>query len=121
MTQHKNQSAIFNPLGVWDKKIVIIWAGWVGSTSAYYIAQMWCNNITIIDYDEVELHNTASQFYKQSDIGKMKVEALKENIRDFTGVEVTSINDKYNIAPYFLFNKDEITITEKHLLNIKYD
>jgi len=27
----------------------------------------------------------------------MKVEALKENIRDFTGVEVTSINDKYNI------------------------
>jgi len=45
---------------------------------------MGCENITLVDYDEVELHNTASQFYKTSDIGKLKVEALKDNILDFT-------------------------------------
>ena len=98
MSRDKNQLWLFDSQNDYaKKKIVIIWVGWVWSVSAYYIAQMWCQNITIVDMDEVEIHNTASQFYGSKDLGKSKVLALQENIKMFTAIEVTAINWEYNI------------------------
>lgn len=94
-SKHKWQLDIYNPDFDGQKKIVIVWAGWIGSTTAYALAQMWCNDITVIDFDEVELHNTASQFYKQSQLWIPKVIALRDNIEEFTWVRIIPINEKF--------------------------
>ena len=93
----KNQMWLFNPnMDYANKKIVIVWVWWVGSVSTYYLSQMWCNNITVIDMDEVEIHNTMSQFYKASDVWKLKTDALQKNIKDFNEINVNVINWEYN-------------------------
>lgn len=96
ISKHKGQLDIYNPQFDGQKKIVIIWAGWIWSTTAYALAQMWCEDITVVDYDKVELHNTASQFYKTTDIGNSKVEALYKNVFEFTWVKIETIYSKFN-------------------------
>lgn len=92
----KNQVGLFDPEADYaNKKIVIVWAGWSWSVASYYITQMWCTDVTVIDFDDVEIHNTASQFYKQSDIGKFKVDAMKENLLDFNWIEIKTFNEPY--------------------------
>lgn len=99
MSKNKNQLGLFDPDADYaKKKVLIVWAWGVGSTSAYYITQMGMSDVTVVDFDEVEIHNTSSQFYRQEDIGKMKVEALKENLMMFNGVSINAIVDKYNIS-----------------------
>lgn len=94
-SKHHNQLDIFDPDTDGKKKILIVGAWGIGSTTAYALAQMGFQNITVVDFDEVELHNTASQFYRQDQLGVMKVEALKQNIKDFTGVEIEAICGKF--------------------------
>lgn len=94
-TRHANQLSIFNPLLDWDKKILIVWAGWIGSDTARCLAKTWFNDITVVDFDEVENHNVASQFYKESQLGISKVSALQENVKDFSWVDIKVINGKY--------------------------
>ncbi len=90
----KNQTSILN----WERQpnILIVWVGWVWSMTALVLAKMWLKNITIIDWDEVEDHNVASQFYKESQMWVSKVEALKENVLEFTWVEVTAIHWRWD-------------------------
>lgn len=92
--RYSNQLDIVNPKFE-QTSIVIIGAGWIGSTTCMCLAQMWIKDITIIDYDEVENHNLASQLYKETDIGKLKVEALKDNVKEFTWIEIKVFNEKF--------------------------
>jgi hypothetical protein len=55
---------------------------------AYGLAKLGLKSILIYDFDKVEEHNLASQFYSINDIGKSKTECLKSHIRDFTGTEI---------------------------------
>ncbi len=97
MSKSKNQLWMFDPDADYaKKKVVIVWVWGVWSVAAYYISQMWCSDITIIDMDEVEVHNTASQFYKQSDLRRTKVDALSENISVFNWVTCKTFNEPYN-------------------------
>ncbi len=59
---------------------------------------MGFNDITVIDFDEVELKNTSSQLYKQEDIGELKTYALQENVKAFTGVEIKAICKSFEPA-----------------------
>lgn len=96
MSKSKNQLWMFDPDADYsNKKIVIVWVWWVWSVAAYYVSQMWCKNITVIDMDDVEIHNTSSQFYKQSDIRRSKVDALSENIAVFNDVNMETFNEPY--------------------------
>lgn len=92
--RYANQLDIINPKFE-QTKVVIIWAGGIGSTTTMCLAQMGIKDITVIDYDEVENHNLASQLYKESDIGKPKTIALQENVKTFTWIDITAINDKF--------------------------
>lgn len=67
-----------------DKKVLIVWAWWIWSMTTYFLAQMWVENITVVDYDSVETHNVSSQFYKTWQEERGKVYALYDNILDFT-------------------------------------
>ncbi len=75
--------------------VTIIGAGATGSFTALSLAKMGVRNITVYDFDTVEEHNLPNQFYRQCDLGKPKVEALKEIIREFEGIDIMARNEKY--------------------------
>lgn len=79
--------------------IHVLGAGGIGSWTVLILAKMGCSNIICYDNDKVEDHNVASQFYKESQLGEEKVEALKENVLEQTGIEISAapIIDQENI------------------------
>lgn len=94
--QHLTRQMDLIPLDVLSTKINIIGAGAIGSFTALALAKMGFNNITSIDFDHIDVENMNCQFFRFSDIGKPKVEALKHLIKDFTKTEIESINDTWN-------------------------
>ena len=93
--RHTGQYEIFNPEDYADKSVLIVGAGGIWSTTAYGLAQMWIQNITVVDYDNVEDHNVATQFYKEAQAWTNKIQALRDNIKEFTGVEIEAIDGKF--------------------------
>lgn len=63
-----------------DSRIHIIGCGSVGSTLAENLARSGVTKFTLWDFDYVEAHNIANQMFTQADIGRLKVEALKDII-----------------------------------------
>ena len=61
-----------------DAMIHIIGCGSVGSTVAENLARCGITKMTLWDFDTVEEHNIVNQMFRQQDIGKPKVEALKD-------------------------------------------
>lgn len=88
-----SQNSIYNPENQ-KLKIVVIGCGSTGSFLALTLAKMGLNKIKVIDYDKVEAKNIPNQFFRNQDIGKYKVDALKEIIRDFTDTEIQTENIK---------------------------
>jgi hypothetical protein len=67
----------FNPND--DKsRVHILGCGSVGSTVAENLARCGVANMTLWDFDCVERHNIVNQMFRQQDIGKPKVEALRD-------------------------------------------
>jgi tRNA A37 threonylcarbamoyladenosine dehydratase len=93
--EHLTRQLDVIPLNCLNRQITIIGAGAVGSYSAFALAKMGFNNITIYDFDEVDIVNLNAQIYRFSDIGKSKVEALKDIIKDFTGINLQIKNERY--------------------------
>ena len=81
-----------------ELKVCIVWAGWIGSNSAYCLAKQWIENIKVIDFDKVEIENTGSQFYTEKHIGEYKVEALQKQIEEQTGVKIDTVKTKYKAS-----------------------
>lgn len=63
-------------------RIHIIGCGSVGSTIAENLVRCGVTNITLWDFDKVEPHNIVNQMFRQQDIGRLKVEALKDLLAD---------------------------------------
>lgn len=59
-------------------RIHIIGCGSVGSTVAENLARCGVTKMTLWDFDKVEAHNIVNQMFRQQDVGKLKVEALKD-------------------------------------------
>jgi molybdopterin/thiamine biosynthesis adenylyltransferase len=86
------------PMTALNNSITIIGAGAVGAWTTLALAKMGFTNLTVIDYDTVDIVNLNSQLYRYKDINKPKVEALKEIVKDFTDIDITIVNDKYTGA-----------------------
>lgn len=65
-----------------DARIHIIGCGSVGSTIAENLARCGITKMTLWDFDRVEPHNICNQMFRQQDVGKLKVEALKDILTD---------------------------------------
>ena len=65
-----------------DARIHIIGCGSVGSTVAENLARSGVTNMTLWDFDTVEPHNLANQMFRQKDVGKTKVEALLDILKE---------------------------------------
>lgn len=65
-----------------NARIHIIGCGSVGSTIAENLARCGVTKMTLWDFDRVEPHNICNQMFRQQDVGKLKVEALKDILTD---------------------------------------
>lgn len=90
-----------NSLNLFKKaRIGIAGAGGIGSNLALNLARIGIGNLHIVDFDKVELVNLNRQNFYLKDIGKFKINALKEHILDINpfinivcqNVKITSQN-----------------------------
>ena len=61
-----------------EGRIHIIGCGSVGSTIAENLARCGVTKMTLWDFDTVEPHNIVNQMFRQQDVHKKKVDALRE-------------------------------------------
>lgn len=78
-----------------DAKIHIVGCGSVGSTIAENLARCGVKNMVLWDFDTVEAHNIVNQMFRQQDVGKPKVEALKDILCDIN----PEITDTIELKP----------------------
>jgi len=71
----------FQPESV-RQRIHIIGCGSVGSTVAENLARCGLTKFTLWDFDKVESKNIVNQMFREQDVGKPKVEALRDLILD---------------------------------------
>jgi sulfur carrier protein ThiS adenylyltransferase len=87
-------------------RIGIAGAGGLGSNCAVALARSGVGTIVIADFDVIESINLNRQYYFTEQIGKMKTEALKENISHIDpDVQVIAHQkkiDSSNVAEIFL-------------------
>jgi len=82
---HKIQSATVGVAGL----------GGLGSNSAHNLVRCGLKNLVIVDFDKVEGSNLNRQFYFLNQVGKLKIEALKENLLKINpGLQITSHCEK---------------------------
>ena len=81
-------------------KVLILGVGGVGGSSALALARMGINEITLVDYDKVDITNINRQVVAyHSTIGKLKVDVLKDLILD--------INPDCKVTTYPIFYNEE--------------
>lgn len=85
---------VFSPDAFGKRRIDVIGAGASGSRVVLSLAKLGLENIHVWDFDTVEAHNIANQAYSQADIGRPKVEALRDLVKAHTGLEITIHNER---------------------------
>jgi len=108
LLRHKG---FFHPDNQKVTSVTVYGAGSVGSHVIYELAKLGVKNLIVHDFDKVELHNIGNQFYKLDDVGKTKVEALLENVTQFTGNDLRISATK--ITPEFIF---EFAMDSLHIM-----
>ena len=106
-------------------RVHIIGCGSVGSALAENIARLGVKKFDLWDFDVVEPHNIVNQQFTRNDIGKTKVEAVKEMIESINDeAEVRVHPDGWNgetMSGYLFLCVDSIEIrrqiVEQHKMN----
>jgi hypothetical protein len=84
---------LFSPDKFGDKEVHVVGVGATGSYVTYQLAKMGVKNLHVWDFDDVESHNLPNQIFRLKDVGRAKVDALKEIISEATGIEITVHNE----------------------------
>ena len=78
------------------KTVILAGVGGIGSYVGFLLARMKPASMFIYDDDIVETVNMSGQLYGQSDLGRAKVSALAEMIRNYAGYSsVFAINERF--------------------------
>ena len=78
-----------------DSMIHIVGCGSVGSTLAENLVRCGITRFTLWDFDKVENHNIVNQMFRQCDVGKLKVEALRDILIDIN----PEVSSKVTLKP----------------------
>ncbi len=79
-TNDKNKALLAQKI-IEESSVLIIGGGGTGTWVSYYLAQLGIKELSIIDYDKVEMSNLNRQIlFEESDCGKYKSEVIKEKI-----------------------------------------
>lgn len=93
-----------------NSNIIVFGVGGVGSFTVEALARAGVGNITIVDFDDVDITNINRQIPAlHSTVGRYKVDVMEERILD--------INPNINIKIRSLYNKD----TSDEILTERYD
>lgn len=81
-----------------SSRVLVIGAGALGSICAMYLAASGIGNITIVDFDTIDISNLQRQLsFSSTDCGKSKAEITKERIAAINPeVKVTVANTMFN-------------------------
>lgn len=80
--------------------VAIAGLGGLGSNVAVMLARAGVGSLHLVDFDRVEGSNLNRQIYKMKHLGRMKTEALAEEIRE--------------INPYIRLTADSVKVTEEN-------
>lgn len=94
-----SEAYFFNP----GERVVVLGVGGIGSWLALNLARLDCI-LELYDMDTVSEVNIAGQMYGSSDVGDLKVEAVRSNIMSFCDIEYD------NIILYEKYTKEEGSI-----------
>lgn len=81
--------------------VAICGLGGLGSNIAIALARAGVGTLLLIDFDRVDITNLHRQQYKASQVGKLKTEALAENLKE--------------IAPYIELKTYPVRVTEQNI------
>lgn len=82
------QKLMFDPSNSMQPRIIVYGCGSIGSHVIMGLAKTGFNNISAIDYDEVEESNIPAQFYSYKHIGMKKIEAIKDLVKYMHNVDI---------------------------------
>jgi molybdopterin/thiamine biosynthesis adenylyltransferase len=71
-------------------RMALCGAGALGSLIADNLVRQGIRELTVIDFDRVEMHNVGTQLFGQGDIGGYKVDVLRAHCFRVAGVEITT-------------------------------
>lgn len=114
-----NKSYEFFQPEMLTSRIHIIGCGAIGSTVAENLARFGITKMTLYDFDIVEPHNIANQMFRHSDIGKMKVDALADYIKDINpdaGADLKTVDEGWKgqrLSGYIFLCVDNIDLRRK--------
>lgn len=94
--EHLTRQMEIIPVDTLGIPITVIGVGAVGGWAALMLAKMGFCDLTCYDFDNVEIENINSQFYRFSDIGKSKCAALYEMIKDYSGIEIDYVAERWD-------------------------
>ncbi len=80
MLSNKNKKFDYIRNILLNSSVGIAGLGGLGSNAAISLARLGIGNLVLIDYDIVEEKNLSRQYYFLDQIGKFKIDAIKENI-----------------------------------------
>lgn len=83
---HWRQMDLVSPTEL-NVRLTLVGAGGIGSSVALALAKMGCQQMVLIDPDRVEPHNLPNQLYGVSDVGRPKVEALRDLLIQMAGID----------------------------------
>ncbi len=81
-----------------NSNVIVFGVGGVGSFAAEAIARAGVGNLTIVDFDDIDITNINRQLPAlHSTVGKYKVEVMKERILDINpNINIKAVRDVYN-------------------------
>lgn len=94
------QLDVFAP-SKWKKPVHVIGVGATGSYITFLLAKMGVKDITVYDPDTVETHNLPNQTFSLAAVGKLKVEALAEQIKKHAAIDLKTVQAKATGAERF--------------------
>lgn len=93
-------SARFKDAPWFEEKLVPVIVGGAGGIGTWLSLLLTRAGLTpyVYDFDLIEEHNIGGQLFSKKHIGKHKVDALAEIVKDFTGEDIATFNQRYELG-----------------------
>jgi len=93
------QRELVPPEKLKELNVTVIGTGSIGRQISLQLAAIGVKNLRIIDFDTVGVENLSSQGFLESDLGKLKIEAVAEMCRNINSeISIETKNMKFNNA-----------------------
>jgi molybdopterin/thiamine biosynthesis adenylyltransferase len=113
---HIRHSGLFNAS---DLSATLVGCGGIGAAAAIALAKMGLRRLNLYDEDTVEVENIATQFHPISGVGRLKVEVLRDTLKEFSD-ETSMITHPIRVVPGMLLH-DFIVISAVDSIQARQD